>query len=369
MRRILMLLALSAVCLISYADEAKRRDIIQIIVNKELGSNAYVNTVESNFKDSVNVQPYDSVCIRQAIRAWNGFMDFAGDFAEFKVNLFPNSNKYDPSLLPDDKLEKYELYTSRMRNSLNEYRKLIELVGNYLPYQTRRVNETYEVMNGDGETLKFRAVYFFNDNDELERYFWFDKMKERTTSGMIERARKHDFQFIETALDKLNINFDPEFMTYLVSSEDTGYNRDEIQKIQTQRKSQIKRQSIKRNQAPSGTSSGASASGNRVSDGLNQNPVRQDYAHHASVNNVQQYVVTKEVCGATYSEDAMKRYTKFAVSDNYKAINYMIASGELVVLRRGQVVTMIDRGFSLSYIMLANGSRVYTDSENLTKRD
>ena len=73
---------LSIVALFSYADETKRWNIIKDIVNKELGSNTYVQTIESNFQDSINVQPYDSVCIQQAIRAWDGFIDFASNFAE-----------------------------------------------------------------------------------------------------------------------------------------------------------------------------------------------------------------------------------------------------------------------------------------------
>ena len=86
MLRYIIFLTLSIINLISYADETKRQNIIQDIVNKELGSTTYLQTIDSNFKDSVNVQPYDSVCIRQAIRAWDGFMEFADNFAEFKVN-------------------------------------------------------------------------------------------------------------------------------------------------------------------------------------------------------------------------------------------------------------------------------------------
>ncbi|GEM_PF-2303217 len=359
---------LSIVALFSYADETKRWNIIKDIVNKELGSNTYVQTIESNFQDSINVQPYDSVCIQQAIRAWDGFIDFASNFAEFKVYLFPNSDKYSPSGLSTDNLVKYQLYTTSMRNSLNEYRRLIELINAYVPYQTRRVNESYEVKNGDGKILEYRAIYFFNDNDDLERYFWFDKMKEKNTVGMIELARNHDFQFIETALERLNVKFDPEFMTYLISSEDTEYNKTEIQKLKTQRKSQIKRQSIKKGQAYSKTTSSATTNGNYNSKTSSQSSIRQVGTSHTPVYDIVQYVVTKEVCGATYTKDAMKRYTKFAINDNYKAINFMILSGELIVLRRGQVVTMLDHGFLLSYIMLSNGWKVYTDTENLTKK-
>ena len=367
MQRKIIIFVLSIIGLVVYADETKRQNIIHDIVTKELGSNTYIQTIESNFKDSVNVQPYDSVCIRQAIRAWDGFMDFAGNFVEFKVNLFPNSNKYSPSLLSIDNLEKYQFYTTRMRNSLDEYRRLIELVSTYVPYQTRRVNELHEVKNGNGEALQYRAIYFFNDNDDLERYFWFDKMKEISTVSMIERAKNHDFQFIETALERLNIKFDPEFMTYLVSSEDTEYNKEEVQKLKTQRRSQVKLQSIKRNQASSRGSATVST-GNSTCSNTNQSNSRQVGTSHTPIYNVQQYVVTKDVCGATYTKDAMKRYTKFAINDNYNAINYMIANGELIVLRRGQVVTMLDHGFSLSYIMLSNGRKVYTDTENLTKK-
>ena len=294
---------LSIVALFSYADETKRWNIIKDIVNKELGSNTYVQTIESNFQDSINVQPYDSVCIQQAIRAWDGFIDFASNFAEFKVYLLPNSDKYSPSGLSTDNLVKYQLYTTSMRNSLNEYRRLIELINAYVPYQTRRVNESYEVKNGDGKILEYRAIYFFSKICGSEK-----------------------------------------------------------------RKSQIKRQSIKKGQAYSKTTSSATTNGNYNSKTSSQSSIRQVGTSHTPVYDIVQYVVTKEVCGATYTKDAMKRYTKFAINDNYKAINFMILSGELIVLRRGQVVTMLDHGFLLSYIMLSNGWKVYTDTENLTKK-
>ena len=64
----------------------------------------------------------------------------------------------------------------------------------------------------------------------------------------------------------------------------------------------------------------------------------------------------------------MGKFTKYAIVNNTNMINYMLACGELVVLKRNQVVTMVDKGFIISRVVLPNGSIVYTDTENLSKQ-
>jgi hypothetical protein len=328
---------------------------------------ATVDIKQTVFQDSVNINPGDSVCFIQAIKAWDAINDFIDAAAHFIV-LFPEGTKeYKPELLSNNDLDKYEFYTKEMRKNLGQYRKLIDIVSAYQPYQYRRTVEIYAEKNGDGQIMYYAGIYFFDSEDNLERYLWFDQIRWTMANSLIKYAMEHDFEFLNAGLKKCRINFGESLLAYVASDDDGSvFNADEIQHIKQSRKSQVKKQSIRANNARNaGTSTGSSA---KVSTQTkSSNTTSTSYSSNNYVSGVQ-YVVTKDVCGATYSKNAMKTFTKYSINDDSQGINYMLATGQLVVLRRNQVVTMIDLGYSLSKIRLANGAIVYTDTENLMKR-
>ena len=339
------------------ADEAKRTDIIERIKLKELGDEPTLKTISSVFIDSLHGNPYDSICMRQSLRAWDGMNKFIDELANFIV-LFPSGTKdFSPKNLPQDKLEKYEYYVNAMRAGLKEYRALIDSVQNFTPYRTRRVYDDYTVNNSNGDVVRYSAAYFFDDEDNLQRYFWFDKLKLSVMSGMIKRAKDHDFTFIEQMADTLGYKLDSKLMVFLMSEGDVEFDNSEIRELAKVNSKRIKRKA-KTNSYRSSVISNVSGKENIDN--------RTNNVKNSIINSSgKKYVVIKKECAATYTNDAMKRFTKFAIDDDYDSIDYMLLSGQLLVLNEGDVVTMVEHGFSLSKVRLSNGRVVITDTSNL----
>lgn len=362
MNKICFLLIFLLITLSCYADDAKRKKAINNIIKYELGANLNVETITSSFKDSVNVHPFDSVCIRHAIYAWDGMYDFIDKFAHF-VALFPEGTKnFSPKNLDVSNLDKYEPAIKSMRKSLNHYRTLITKVEEYKPYRTRRVYQDYNVKNGKGEVLRYRAFYFFNNDDEIERYFWFDKLKLDGAYTMILYAKDHSFEIVEKILEVAGYQLNPKLMTYILSEKEIEYDRKELVIYANRLKKRMKFQQIKANNNIE-KSQITQPSQNQP----NQRTTQKVDNKYLYTFKGEQYRVVKDLCGATYTKEAMEKFTKYAIANNTSMINYMLACGELVALKRNQVVTMVDKGFIISRVMLPNGSILYTDTENLSK--
>lgn len=356
---IFLFLLLGFVC---NADEIKREGIINKLVTHHLGDTPAIKTETSIFKDSINDFPIDSVCLHQAVRQCNGVKDFIHNFASL-VCLFPQgTTSFDPVDLPTYKLDKYEFYATAMKDWLVQQRKLVELVDSFIPYQYRRVTENYSVLNENGESEKYVGVYYFDQEDNLERYFWFDGPKWSLATGMIGYAVNHDFSFIEKMVNLLGFNFNESLMIYLMGDANQEFNKEELIQIASNREKQAK----KENQQ--GTSkSGSHTSTPRDNRTINKTQT-QSYIPRKVKFEGPKYIVTKDVCGATYSKSAMDTFTKYAINNNTTGIDYMILSGQLTVLSRDQIVTMVDLGLFISKIQLSNGAIVYTDTENLKKQ-
>ena len=351
----------------SYADETKRRNIINLVIEHELGTNAIYEIKESIFKDTIRLKANDSINIPKALVAFNSLQhDFVDNCAEF-VALFPAGTKvFNPEVLNDASLNNYQRLVKQMRKGLDEYRNLIESVNNYQPYQQRRLDELYEVKNGKGEILQFQASYFFDKEDNLERYFWLSSYDKKTVMGMINLAGMRNFEFIETILEQVGIEFSRNLITYIISDEDTKLPDEEVKRLQSERKLQIKRQTIRQSQNVQSTASNGSNTGQTLQANVDVN--NQNSNSHYVYSNHDVYIVKKDICGATYSKDAMKKFTEYSVKGKTSDINYMIATGELVILRKGQKVVMVEPGFILSRVMLQDGKTVFTDTENITKQ-
>lgn len=371
MNKIRLLFLLTFICLVqpNYADELKRRNIINRVIEQELGSNAIFEIKESIFKDTIRLKANDSINIPKALVAFNSLQhDFIDNCAEF-VALFPTGTKvFNPELLNNASLNKYKILAKQMRKGLDEYRNLIESVNNYQPYQQRRLDELYEVKNGKGQILEFQASYFFDSEDNLERYFWLSSSDKKTVMGMINLAGMRNFEFIETILERVGIEFSRNLITYIISDEDSKLPDEEVKRLQSERKLQIKRQTIRQAQNTQSSTSKASNTRQNLQVNVVVNNQNSNSNSHYVYNNHDVYIVKKDICGATYSKEAMKKFTEYSVKSKTSDINYMIATGELVVLRKGQKVVMVEPGFILSRVMLQNGKTVFTDTENITKQ-
>ena len=139
-----------------------------------------------------------------------------------------------------------------------------------------------------------------------------------------------------------------------------------VKKIQSQRKKQLQTQ-LTRN---SNNNAQTNVSSQIRQESSSQNytpPANRSTTSHYKYNEHNVYVVKKDICGATHTKESMDKYTKYAVYGKTEEINYMLLRGELIVLRKGEKVIMVEPGFILSRVMLQNGKTVYTDTENLTK--
>ena len=76
------------------------------------------------------------------------------------------------------------------------------------------------------------------------------------------------------------------------------------------------------------------------------------------------YVVTTK-CGGATSKEAEKRFTKYSVNGDIKAIDEMMLRGELIPLQEGEEVIMLDLGFITSKVRTSRGIVVYVDTEYL----
>lgn len=345
----------------NFADDLKRRNIVQKVIEHELGFNAIFSIKESIFKDTIRLKANDSINIPKALSAFNSLQhDFVDNCAEF-VALFPAGTKhFKPEVLNESSLGRYKTLAKQMRKGLDGYRELIESVHNYKPYQQRRLDEVYEVKNGKGQILEFQASYFFDNEDNLERYFWLSASDKKTVMGMINLAGMRNFEFIETILERAGIQFGQNLITYIISDEDNRLPDEEVMALRNSRKSQIKRQAIQASKQNNSTSVPQST------DSKNNIIPKTSSQYIYNEHNI--YVVKKDICGATYTKEAMKQYTNYSVNGRNDGIRNMLATGELVVLRKGQQVIMVDPGLVLSRVMLQNGQTVYTDTENITKQ-
>ena len=357
MKRFFLLICLLIPCILVSADEAKRSDIIEKIKLKELGSHKKTQTLASAFKDSIQDNPYDSVCTRQSLRALDGLDKFIDQFADFAL-LFPVGTKdFSPKNLPQDKIEKYEYYVNEMRASLGEYRALIDTVQNFTPYRSRRVFEMYSINKGKSDADQYAAVYFFDDDDNLQRYFWFDQKTLSLMYGMIQRAKDHDFTFIEEMVGNAGYKLDKKLLAFLMSEGDTKFDNSEIRELANVSSARYKNRT---NSTSNGSSALSGASGQQQS-GSNA----KDAANNFIKTFGKKYVVTKKVCAAAYTKEALERFTQYALDDDYDSISSMLTRGELLILNEGNVVTMVDFGTSLSKVKLPNQRVVITDSSNL----
>lgn len=351
----------------NYADETKRRNAINDVITHELGYHPLYEVKESIFRDTVILKANDSTIIAKSLSAFNSLnTDFVDNCAEF-VALFPEGTKtYNPELLNDNSLTEYKILAKQMRKGLDGYRDLIDCIDKYQPYYQRRLYEQYEVKNGRGQILEYYGIYFFDSEDSIERYFWFDSTQKKTVNGLINLAKMHNFEFIETILDRVGIEFGKELITYLISDEDTRLPSEEVLRLRSERKTQIKRQQTRQSQNRNASSSQTSQTQHDAQTNVNVIQ-RENVGSHYVYNNHDIYVVKKDICGATFTKETMKQFTDYSIKDNTTGINFMLATGELVVLRKGQKVIMVDPGIILSRVMLENGKTVYTDTENITK--
>ena len=344
----------------NFADESKRQRAVKSVIERELGSNISYDIKSSFFKDTIRYQPFDSINIPQALRAYNALQnDFCENCVEF-VALFPSGTKdFNPSLLKDKNLTKYELFAEKMRNSLNEYRTLIDYVQRYEPYKQRRLDETYSKKNEIDEIIEeYHATYYFDDEDNLVRYIWSTLDEQKAVFSLINFAKQNDFEFIEKVLEGSGIYFSKELIKFIISDENNRYPYELVKKLQSQRKKQLQVQQTR------------NLNNNAQTNVSSQNytpPANRSTTSHYKYNEHNIYIVKKDICGATHTKESMDKYTKYAVYGKTEEINYMLLRGELIVLRKGEKVIMVESGFILSRVMLQDGKTVYTDTENLTK--
>lgn len=358
---IILMLAFAFCTQQNFADDLKRRSAVQKVIDHELGSNAIFTIKESKFKDTIRLKANDSINIPKALAAFNSLQhDFVDNCAEF-VALFPAGTKhFKPELLDERSLTSYKILAKKMRKGLDGYRELVESVNNYQPYQQRRLDEMYEVKNGKGEVLQFQASYFFDNDDNLERYFWLSAFDKKSVMGMINLAGMRNYEFIETILDRVGIQFGQNLITYIIGDEDNRLPDEEVRTLRESRKTQIKRQTIQAtkqtNESPSHSST------------VDNNNTTAKISSHYTYNEHHVYIVKKDICGATVTKEAMKQFTNYSINGKNDGIRNMLATGELIVLRKGQQVIMVEPGYILSRVMLQNGKTVYTDTENITKQ-
>lgn len=363
--RVLFFLCFLLSCVIVRADEEKRNAIIKVLITKELGSDLMLKTDESILKDSINEYPVDSVCLQQAVLQSNGLQNFIKNFTSLVFLFPPGTTAFEPEKLPSYKFDKYEYYATEMKKWLVQQKELVRLVDNYVPYKYKKVTEYYSTFNGNGNIVKYYGIYFFDEKDDLKKYFWFDEPKWNATMGLIVYAINHDYSFLEKVIKLLGFQFTESLMLYLMGDENIEFNRDELNQVLALREAQAKKES--QSNSNSKQQEYSSIQNANIHTSINRDS-SYEYTSRAIIFEGPKYIVKKDVCGATYSEKAMKQFTKYAINNNITGIDYMILLGQLTVLKRGQIVTMLDLGIFMSKVQLSNGAIVYTDTENLKKQ-
>ena len=363
MRKLLFFITIFS-CFMVKADGIKRDSIIQALIVKELGQNSTWRTDQSVLKDSINEYPIDSVCLHKAMHLTNGMQNFISNFASL-VYLFPKgTTSFEPKELPSEKFDKFQHHAGNMKKWFVQQKELINFVDNYIPYKYKKVTELYTAFNGNGDALKFYGIYFFDEQDNLAKYFWFDDRKWTMTMGIIAMAINHDYSLLEKTLDLLGFQFSESLMLYLMSDENTEFNINELNQILALREIQARKESQSINNNSRVDDISLHSSNNYTS--YNQNTLNQ-YTSRIVKMEGPQYLVKSDVCGATFTIKAMKQFTKYAKTNNTTGIAYMIVSEQLLILRKGDTVTMLELGGITSKVQLSNGAIVYADTEYLQK--
>lgn len=364
MRRIIFVITMLS-CFMVQADEIKRDSIIQALIAKELGPDLTWRTDESILRDSLNEYPINSVCLHKAVRLTNGMPNFVANITSM-IYLFPKgTTSFEPKKLSTDKYDKFLHNACEMKKWLIQYKDLINFVDNYIPYEYKKVTGHYTAFNSNGDTSKYHGVYFFDEQDNLDKYFWFDEQKWTMTMGLIVLAINHDYSFFEKSLDLFGFQYKESLMLYLMGNEDVEFSINEINQILALREIQARKESQSTSNISHQDATSTQNSNNHNT--TNQNTLNQ-YKSRVVKMKGPQYLVIRNVCGATYTMKAMKQFTEYATNNNTTGISYMIVTGQLTALRKGQMVTMLELGNFTSKIQLSNGAIVYTDTECLKKQ-
>lgn len=336
------------------SNEEKQEAAISEYMNKTFEDFPSYECVETIYSDSIQDQPVDYSCLTFGLRTYNaalGTLNPAIEFVESYVDcnkLEEKSFSLNPELLTGIPRQKYFVWMDSVRSFAVLRQELMKKVDNYSPHSYIRVYKKYRIC-GEGENKFLHARFYFDSNYELVNQLILSEEENTCTYGMISLAMNKDYSILNSLFNKIIEMPNENILNTIAQYPNTPI--DELLGM-------------------SGNNNVLVTQVNNPSTTDNLSEQSSTYGSYGSesYDESNSYVVIVDKCAGAISEDANNRFAKYSARDNIDEIQRMLVSGELIVLRRGDIVNMLHLGYVTSEVRLQDGRRIFVDTENISKR-
>lgn len=356
---IIVLSLICSMCICScVSKEEKQETAISEYMNKTFADFPSYECVETIYLDSIQDKPTDYDCLKLGLRAYKALLGILNPTEEFmqsyadSLNIIENKRvSLNPETLTGLPRQKYFVWIDSVRSFAIIRQKLIQKVDNFVPYQNIRVAKKYRVCGDDGDKFLY-ARFYFDSNYRLKNQLILTEEENQCVFGMISMTMNRDFSPIKTLFNNKLIELPNDDVLNTLAQ----YPNKPIEELLGMSENYLPVTQVNN---PSTTDHISSQ--NTTLDSYNPD-------NSGSYGGLDSYVVVVDKCAGAISEDANNRYARYSARDNIDEIQRMLVSGELIVLRRGDVVNMLHLGYVTSEVRLQDGRRVFVDTENISKR-
>lgn len=289
--------------------------------------------------DTVTNILHDSISLNLAENVRETFSSFAKDANNLESLFDEGSHDIKISKLNSSQKAAYDKSISSLVKFYDAYNALVEHTIKFRPIPTH-----YSSFSIDKKSVfGYQGFAFFDSDNNLLSRKLIHNEDYKSLSSFILHAKSADFSFLTDTISGLL--FFPGFRVPSNKLDFVNYLNDGNSIIHINR-------CVLEPYVPTNNN-----------DAISSSTYSSDFPTNANLYRV------KEQCGATYTKEANKRFTKYANANDLSSIDNMVLNGEIEILNAGDIVMMIDIGFFLSQVKTKRGTLLYVDTSSITKID
>lgn len=351
-------LFLSAIILLSFltgftsceSTKEKRQDIVinWITSYHQLSDNKDIDIQDIFFIDEINPDLQDTINLKIAQNIIS-FTDSIKVPIERLKHIYPNPEiRIWRKTMPDSIENLYQDYIhyhygiTQKLDSINGYYshskdyKRIQIVK--ISYKIEPYDTVYTILgyfNNDANNIYFRPNYYVFKDSEYKRL-----------QNLLDTIKQNKY-FHYKVHEYLNVDLEAQGYDFVPEDEDPQKTKAERQ----EEKDRVWKEKMEKEEAER----------KRKEEQENKGKI-------TAANSTNQYIVTTDYASAAVSKEANKRLTQYSINNDEFGIASMIVNGEVEILMKGDIVSMIDLGVLVSKVRLASGREVYIDTSFIKKK-
>lgn len=330
--------------------EDARRNAIDEIVRQQFPNQAY-SIFESSLTDSIDMYKVDSLLLRQSIITYQSMEEFKRKVNEWALPTNYNSDA--PFHIHPANFDKLVDLLRQMHED-NMFGKLFSQLETVPSHSVDLVQERYATNDSAGQQVGIEGFFYFNPSDQIESYYFVEMKGYSEIEAYPNMLSFGKPIFVREIFNRHGFYGIPyEIETYFSDENDEQIFDEYVENI---------RNKISANPEPR-----LIPSNNPTTSSSDDYNVSNNSSMSANNSGANSYVVTTECAGAI-SKDTNKKFSRYAAAGNTDEIQRMLLSGELIVLRRGDIVNVLNLGYLTSEVRLQDGRIVFVDTENISKR-